>query len=147
MARPRIVHKIKNDSHGFYLRLRLRARKVMQLCFSDRAPDQQKHDSADRCRNQITPEIGTTSRRNFSKRKPPTIAPTSPTARLYNKPPRPPRICVASHPASNPTMIQAMTPMVFSRIQVRHESEIYTTGREMRVLSGSLPSRPPPLAP
>src|SRR5215475_10839435 len=58
IARPRIVHKIKNDSHGFYLRLAVRARKVMQLCFSDRAPDQQKHNGADRCRNQITPEIG-----------------------------------------------------------------------------------------
>src|SRR6478752_1119416 len=144
MARPRIIHKIKNDSHGFYLRLRVGPRKVMWLRFSDRTPDQQKYDGADRRRNRLPQKSGTTSRRNFSKRNPPTIAPTSPTARLYIKPRRPPRICVASHPASNPTMIQAMTPMVFSRIQVRHESEIYTTGREMRVLSGSLPSRPPP---
>src|SRR5262249_26666643 len=83
---------------------------------------------------------GTTSSRSFSKRKPPTMAPTSPTARLYNKPLRPPRIWVASQPASNPIMIQAMTPMVFSRIKVRRESEIYTTGGEMRALPGSLPA-------
>src|SRR5262249_12568737 len=60
---------------------------------------------------------GTTSRRSFSKRKPPTTAPTRPTARLYSRPPRPPKIFVASHPASNPTMIQAMTPMVLSPIE------------------------------
>lgn len=41
-------------------------------------------------------------------------------------------------------MTQAMTPMVFSRIKVRRESEIYTNGGEMGVLPGSLP---PPLMP
>ena len=73
------------------------------------------------------------------------MAPTSPTARLYNNPPRPPRICVASQPASNPTMIQATMPTVFSRIEVRREMEIYTTGCEMGALHSAIaaaPSRP-----
>ena len=50
---------------------------------------------------------GMTCRLSFSNRKPPTMAPTRPTARLWNSPPRPPRICVASQPAIRPMMIQS----------------------------------------
>src|SRR6185295_8481758 len=57
MARAWIGHEIKDDSHGFYLRLRVGARKVMRLRFSDRTPDQQKYDGANGCGNQIAPEI------------------------------------------------------------------------------------------
>src|SRR6478609_106295 len=69
MARPRIIHKIKNDSHGFYLRLRVGPRKVMWLRFSDRTPDQQKYDGADRRRNQIAPEIGDDLETQFFEKK------------------------------------------------------------------------------
>src|SRR5262245_54036049 len=119
VARARIAHEIEDDRHGFYLRLRVRPHKVERSRFSDRPPDQKKYDGADRCGNQIAPEIRHHFQPKLFKKEATDDGAHEPTARLYNKPPRPPRIWVASQPASNPIMIQAMTPMVFSRIKVR----------------------------
>jgi len=69
VARARIVYEIEDNRHGFYLRLRARPRKVTQLCFSDRTPDQKKYDGPYRGSDQISPEIRNDFEPQFFKKE------------------------------------------------------------------------------
>ena len=57
---------------------------------------------------------------SLEKRKPPTMAPTRPMARLCKMPPGPPSTCLASQPAIKPMTIQARTPIGSSHRFRRH---------------------------
>src|SRR4029079_12396154 len=111
MARARVVHEIKYDRHGPYLRLQPPPRKASHAFRIARQISRKMTDPMVAV-IRLPQKSGTTSKRSFSNRNPPTTEPTTHTPRLYSRPPRPPRIWVASHPATRPMMIQAMTPIV-----------------------------------
>ena len=111
MARARVV-EVEDDGHGPYLRLpRVRRKAAMR-----RSAHQARRIARQISRKTMAPMVavirlpqksGMTCRLSFSNRKPPTMAPTRPTARLPKMPPRPPRMTCASQPAIRPMTIQA----------------------------------------